>query len=143
MFFALTCRLLQTIKVPGALASNFGELAKYDVGLFVQTEHGVHVYVLKGMQFVHERMVRTNIISSPIYDKYCADNCLDINSQSSNHPRLKLYLHGNPSRSHSSILARIRPSFCMPEMILMDISKGMQECMKQSTGLNFRFLKYI
>ncbi|XP_027209085.2 uncharacterized protein [Penaeus vannamei] len=50
---------MQTIKVPGALASNFGELAKYDVGLFVQTEHGVHVYVLKGMQFVHERMVKT------------------------------------------------------------------------------------
>ncbi|XP_037781962.1 uncharacterized protein LOC119578454 [Penaeus monodon] len=50
---------MQTLKVPGALASNFGELTKYDVGLFIQTEHGVHVYVLKGMQFVYERMVKT------------------------------------------------------------------------------------
>ncbi|XP_063616052.1 uncharacterized protein LOC134789346 [Penaeus indicus] len=50
---------MQTLKVPGALASNLGEVSKYEMGLFVQTEHGVHVYVLKGMQFMHERMVKT------------------------------------------------------------------------------------
>lgn len=57
--------------MPGALASNFGELAKYDVGLFIQTEHGVHVYVLKGMQFVYERMVRapqTLYLPNPILE---------------------------------------------------------------------------